>query len=96
MAGTIHRLLTRLIEERTGGNPHLAAAIKIKLIMKGVDPDLHDKDSEDDPLVIARLHAVAREMSVDLRVNTDAPLAFLATGDTDRPARAYRRSDPSP
>ena len=66
MAGTIHSLITRLIEQRTGGRPHLAASIKIRLIMKGVDPDQHNESSADDPAVIARVYAIAKDMSVDL------------------------------
>jgi len=66
MAGTAHRLITRLIELRTGGNPGLAPSIKIKLIMKGVDPDRHHANSPDDPATIARLRAIARDMSIEL------------------------------
>ena len=66
MTGTIHRLITRLIDQRTGGRPNLAASIKIRLIMKGVDPDRYNEDSADDPAVIARLHIIAKDMSVDL------------------------------
>ena len=66
MAGTIHRLIIRLIERRTGGNPGLVPSIKIKLIMKGVDPDQHNENSADDPAMIARLYAIARDMSIDL------------------------------
>ena len=66
MAGTTHRLITRLIEQRTGGNPTLVPSIKIKLIMKGVDPDRHNENSPDDPVMIARLHAIAKDMSIKL------------------------------
>jgi len=66
MAGTIHRLILRLIELRTGGNPALVPSIKIKLIMKGVDPDQHNEKSADNPITIARLHAIAKDMSIKL------------------------------
>ena len=66
MAGIIHRQIARLIEIRTGGRSHLAASIKIRFIMKGVDPDQHNENSADDPTVIARLRAIAKDMSVEL------------------------------
>jgi len=66
MPGTIHRLINRLIELRTGGQPGLAASIKIRLIMKGVDPDQHTESSADNPAIISRLYAIAKDMSIDL------------------------------
>ena len=66
MTGITHCLITRLIELRTGGRPSLAASIKIRLIMKGIDPDQHNEKSEDDPRVIARLYAIAKDMSIEL------------------------------
>jgi len=66
MAGIIHHLITRLIELRTDGNPGQVPSMKIKLIMKGVDPDQHNENSADDPAMIARLHAIAKDMSIEL------------------------------
>ena len=66
MVGKIHMMITTLLEKRAGGKPYLVASEKIKLIMKGVDPDQYRPQSDDDPAVISRLHAIAREMSVEL------------------------------
>lgn len=66
MAGKIKYMIERLIELRTKGDRGLVAPLKIKLIMKGVDPDLFDAQSPDTPAIIQRIAAVAREMGYDL------------------------------
>lgn len=67
MAGRIKRLIENLIEQRTQGEAALIAPTKIKLIMKGVDPDLFDDDSPDDPVIIQKIAAIADEMGFDLK-----------------------------
>lgn len=64
--GTVKVLIDRLIELRTKGDRGLVAPLKIKLIMKGVDPDLFDADSPDNPLVIQKVITIAKEMGYDL------------------------------
>lgn len=59
-------MIARLIYMRVGNNQHLEAPLKIKLIMKGVDPDLYDDNSADDPVVMQRLHAIAKSMGYTL------------------------------
>ena len=66
MAGKIKILIERLIDLRTKGDQGLIAPMKIKLIMKGVDPDLFDENSPDNPMLIQRVHAIAKEMGYDL------------------------------
>lgn len=66
MPGKIHEMITRLILLRVGENRHLEAAFKIKLIMKGVDPDAYDGNSPDDPAMMQRIHTVAKSMGYDL------------------------------
>lgn len=66
MAGKIKTLIERLIELRTKGDRGLVAPLKIKLIMKGVDPDLFDANSPDNPVVIQRVVTIAKEMGYDL------------------------------
>ncbi|MCC8189275.1 MAG: hypothetical protein LIP77_01390 [Planctomycetes bacterium] len=66
MAGKIKELIDRLIELRTRGDRGLVAPVKIKLIMKGVDPDLFDANSTDNPVVIQRVTAIAKEMGFEL------------------------------
>lgn len=62
MPGQIKEMITRLIRLRVGDNVHMEAPLKIKLIMKGIDPDLYDENSADDPVVIQRLRMVAENM----------------------------------
>ncbi len=66
MAGKVKVLIDQLIELRTKGDRGLVAPLKIKLIMKGVDPDMFDTDSPDNPIVIQRLVTIAKEMGYDL------------------------------
>lgn len=67
MAGKIKVLIDQLIELRTKGEAGLVAPIKIKLIMKGVDPDLYTATSPDDPTIIYKVMTVAGEMGFDLQ-----------------------------
>ncbi len=62
MAGQIKTMITRLIHLRVGNNPHMEAPLKIKLIMKGIDPDLYNEHSADDPVIIQRLRTIAENM----------------------------------
>lgn len=66
MAGKIRFMIERLIELRTRGDRGLIAPLKIRLIMKGIDPDLFDADTPDTPAIIQRLAAIAREMGYEL------------------------------
>ncbi|MDR0363239.1 MAG: hypothetical protein LBJ46_11240 [Planctomycetota bacterium] len=66
MPGKIKSLITRLIELRTKGDKGLVAPTKIKLIMKGIDPDMYDDASPDNPVVIQRVMTVAKEMGFNL------------------------------
>lgn len=66
MAGQIKQLIDKLIELRTNGDRGLVAPLKIKLIMKGVDPDLFDANSLDNPLVIQRVKSIAKDMGFEM------------------------------
>lgn len=67
MAGRIKTMIDELIHLRTNGERGLIAPMKIKLIMKGVDPDNFGADSPDNPMVIQRVIGIAKEMGFDLR-----------------------------
>ena len=66
MAGQIKSMITRLIRLRVGDNPHMEAPLKIKLIMKGVDPDLFDSNTPDNPIVVQKIVSIAKEMGYEL------------------------------
>lgn len=67
MAGKIKILIEQLIELRTRGDRGLVAPIKIKLIMKGIDPDMYDDASPDNPIIIQRIITIAKEMGFDIK-----------------------------
>ncbi len=66
MAGKIKVMIEQLIQVRTKGNPHMVAPLKIKLIIKGIDPDLYNETSEDNPIVMQRLQSLAKTMGCEL------------------------------
>lgn len=61
MAGQIHRMIDRLIQQRSNGNAVAAAGVRVRLLLRGIDPDDYNGASEDDPTVIARLEEMIAE-----------------------------------
>jgi hypothetical protein len=68
MAGQIKKIIDRIIEERSKGNPAIAQMTIAKLILKGLNPNKFDSCSEDDPEVISKLLNIAKQLNV---MNTD-------------------------
>lgn len=66
MAGQIKKMIDQIIETRSRGDPFLALTTKTKLILKGIDPERYDLNSEDNPSVINDVKRIAREMGVIL------------------------------
>lgn len=66
MAGIIKQLLDKIIETRSQGNPATVQLTKVKLILKGVDPDKFTASSEDDPKIISKIQDIAKELAVTL------------------------------
>jgi len=66
MSGQIRSLIDRLVSERSKGNATIAQTTKTKLTIKGINPDNYNTLSPDDPVVIARLKDIAKEMGVNL------------------------------
>lgn len=64
MPGKIRLMLNHIIEKRSEGNPTLAMTTRTKLILKGLNPDRYDASSADDPVIVEKVKAVAREMGV--------------------------------
>jgi hypothetical protein len=62
----VKELIDQLINLRTKGDRGLVAPLKIKLIMKGIDPDLFDASSPDNPTTIKKVITIANEMGYDL------------------------------
>jgi len=66
MAGQIKRILDRIIQDRSQGNETIAMTTKIKLVLKGVDPDKYSVLSEDDSATLLKVKEIARELGVAL------------------------------
>lgn len=67
MAGKIKQMIDEIIKHQSQGNPAMAHFAKTKLTLKGINPDKFDASSEDDPGIIAKLTALADELSVNYR-----------------------------
>ena len=66
MAGKVKSTIDLIITHRSQGNANWVAPLKIKLIMKGIDPDEWHESSPDDPKMLLRVESVARDMGVSL------------------------------
>jgi len=62
MPGKIKRLIDSIILQRTHDNPMLERVIKTKLILKGINPNKYTFESEDDPIIIAKLEKMMNEL----------------------------------
>jgi len=62
MAGKIKTMIDSIIAQRAKGNPMLEGVIRTKLMLKGIDPKKYTLQSDDDPTVIAKLEAVAKDL----------------------------------
>jgi hypothetical protein len=62
MAGQIKILIDSIIAQRSEGNKILEGVVKVKLILKGIDPINYTSDSPDDPAVINRLSELMNEL----------------------------------
>ena len=66
MPGKIKAAIEVILVQRSQGNLNLIAPIKIKLIMKGIDPDQWHEASPDDPAMFSRVATAAKDMGVSL------------------------------
>ncbi|BAF60403.1 hypothetical protein PTH_2222 [Pelotomaculum thermopropionicum SI] len=68
MAGKIKRMIDDILSQVAKGDPVLIKTTKTKLILKGINPEKFTSTSEDDPAVMEKLSALAREFKVKLSV----------------------------
>lgn len=66
MAGKIKNMIDTIVDKRSNGNSTVATLTKSKMVMKGINPEKYTRDSADDPQVIEKLTALAREWNVKL------------------------------
>ncbi len=62
MAGKIKQVIDMIIAQRAKDNPMLAGVIRTKLMLKGIDPNKFTPQSDDDPAILAKLDAIAKEL----------------------------------
>jgi hypothetical protein len=66
MSGTVKKYIDQIIAARSHGEAVLASTTRTKLRLKGVDPDKFTPQTPDDNAMIAKVRAIATEMSVTL------------------------------
>ena len=66
MAGKIKKMIDTIIAKRSRGISELAYTTKTKLLIKGIDPEAYDENSEDNPLIIKRVKQFAKELGIDI------------------------------
>ena len=64
MAGKVNALINAIYEKRANGNPTIVATTRTKLILKGINPDKFGPDSPDDPSILQKVEALAKEFGV--------------------------------
>lgn len=64
MAGHIKQMIDSIIERRSRGNATIALITTTKFILKGINPERFSATSPDDPVMIARVKAIAAELGV--------------------------------
>ena len=62
MAGQVKKMIDSIIERRGQGNKVMEGVVKIKLILKGIDPKNYSDASPDDPVVIDKLINLMNEL----------------------------------
>lgn len=66
MAGQVLSLINKLVDGRAKGNATVASTTRTKLLLKGIKAASWTPTSPDDPEMIARIQAVAKEMGVTI------------------------------
>lgn len=64
MAGKIAKMINTILG--SSGNPTLQSLTKTKLVLKGINPKNFDAASPDDPVIIDKLAAFAKELNIKL------------------------------
>ena len=59
-------MIDKIVQERSKGNETIKKTTHAKLALKGVDIERYNSSSPDDPVVIERLHEIAKEMGISL------------------------------
>lgn len=63
MAGQIKKMIDDIIEQRANGSKVMEGVVKMKLILKGIDPKNYGATSADDPAILAKLFELKNELN---------------------------------
>jgi hypothetical protein len=66
MAGKIKNIIDSIVDKRSNGNSTIAHLTKSKMVLKGINPEQYTSESADDPVVIEKLLALAKELNVNI------------------------------
>jgi len=66
VAGQIHRMVEKIVQERSQGDITIAHLTKAKLALRGILFSKYSATSDDDPHVIEKLRQIAAELGVKL------------------------------
>lgn len=66
MPGQIKHLIDSIILQRAKGDPLIVIMTKSKLVLRGVDPDRFNDESEDNSEVLAIVRAIAAELGTEV------------------------------
>ena len=74
LPGKVKELINQIIQERSNGNPAVTEMTKSKFILKGINPDKFDSNSFDDPVIIERLHNIAKELNIKKYIDKETDI----------------------
>ncbi|MGO9614158.1 MAG: hypothetical protein ACLPX5_14165 [Dissulfurispiraceae bacterium] len=57
-------MINSIIDQRAKGDPAVEKLIKVKLLLKGIDPSKFSGDSADDPTIIDKLNQAVADFEV--------------------------------
>lgn len=58
MSGQIHSMIDAFINSRSHGDEVAAAGVRVRLLLRGIDPNDYGPASEDDPAIMAKLQSM--------------------------------------
>jgi len=68
LAGKIKKAIDDLLKQVAKNDPVLIKTTRTKLILKGINPDKFTATSDDDPAVLQKLAAIAKEFNVRITI----------------------------
>lgn len=66
MAGKIKQLLNSYLSQMSKGNSVSERLIASRLCLQGIIPQKYDENSPDDPAIIEKIHAIAKQANIKL------------------------------